>query len=141
MKTEVFSTIAYLIFGFQYVGFLMLFIRNAKSARKMALGREMLRRLSVAWRLIPVWATLAAGTIVACATGCYATVTAVTVILLPVLYHHWIISPSSIRSVSDMDDIRNVAYGKVITRGIRSRLLTAAVCANLCGFLMLHICI
>ena len=71
------------------------------------------------------------GIAAACMTEYHVTSMLMAMILLPVLHHHWIVSPLAVRSVADIEDMRNETFKKVISKGVRSRILTICICVNL----------
>lgn len=136
MKAELFATVVYFVFVIQLIISTLFFICNARSIRTIPLYVKMLEKMSWKWRLIPVFMSIALGLVAACVTGYHATSTLAVLLVMPILYHHWIMSPISVRSVSGIGDMRNPEYRKVIVKGVRSRLLTLSVCVNL--FLMYY---
>ena len=126
-----FTAVVSFVFGFQFVISLLLFIRNAKSVRKIPLFVDVRGRLSRRMRLMPVLIAALIGISVACMTEYHVTSMLMAMILLPVLHHHWIVSPLAVRSVADIEDMRNETFKKVISKGVRSRILTICICVNL----------
>lgn len=141
MKTEVFSTVACLVFGIQSILFLRMLVRNARSIMKIPLYVDFRGRMSAGWKLVPVLTLALTGIGAMCVTGYHFTSMLMAVVLLPVLYGHVMVSPSAVRSVADIEDMRNEAFRKVIARGMRSRVLTVCLCLNLlmmcCAFFSL----
>ena len=126
-----FTAVVSLVFGFQFVISLLLFIRNAKSIRKIPLFVDVRGRMSRRMRLMPVLIAALIGIAVASMTEYHVTSMLMAMILLPVLHHHWIVSPLAVRSVADIEDMRNETFKKVISKGVRSRILTICICVNL----------
>lgn len=125
-----FTTVLSIVFGFQFVISLLLFIRNARSIRKIPfyvdIQERMLRRL----RLTPVLIAALIGISVSYMTEYHVTTMVMVMILLPVLHHHWIVSPLAVRSVVDID-ARDDNFRKVISKGVRSRILMVCICMNM----------
>ena len=126
-----FTTVISSVFGFQFVISLLLFIRNAKSIRKIPLFVDVHGRMSRRMRLMPVLIAAFIGIAAAFMTEYHLTSMVMSMILIPVLHHHWIASPLAVRSVSDIDDMRDEKFKKVISKGVRSRFLTVCICVNL----------
>lgn len=126
-----FTAVVSFVFGFQFVISLLLFIRNAKSIRKIPLFVDVRGRMSRRMRLMPVLIAALIGIAVASMTEYHVTSMLMAMILLPVLHHHWIVSPLAVRSVADIEDMRNETFKKVISKGVRSRILTICICVNL----------
>ena len=126
-----FTIVISLVFGFQFVISLSLFIRNAKSIRKIPLFVDVHGRMSRRMRLMPVLIAAFIGIAAAFMTEYHLTSMVMSMILIPVLHHHWIASPLAVRSVSDIDDMRDEKFKKVISKGVRSRFLTVCICVNL----------
>ena len=126
-----FATIVSFVFGFQFVISLLLFIKNAKSIRKIPLYVDVQGRMSRTLRLMPIMIAALIGIAAACMTEYHVTSMLVAMILLPVLHSHWKVSPLAVRSVTDIEDMRNESFRKVISKGARSRILTIGICVNL----------
>lgn len=126
-----FTAVVSFVFGFQFVITLLLFIRNAKSIKKIPLFVDVRGRMSRRMRLMPVLIAALIGISVACMTEYHVTSMLMAMILLPVLHHHWVVSPLAVRSVADIEDMRNETFKKVISKGVRSRILTICICVNL----------
>lgn len=126
-----FTAVVSFVFGFQFVISLLLFIRNAKSIKKIPLFVDVRGRMSRRMRLMPVLIAALIGISVACMTEYHVTSMLMAMILLPVLHHHWVVSPLAVRSVADIEDMRNETFKKVISKGVRSRILTICICMNL----------
>lgn len=125
------TTLISMVFGFQFMISLLIFIRNARSIRKIPLHMDVRRRMSSPLRLIPVVVTALVGITVACVTEYHVSSMVMTMILLPILHNHWMVSPLAVRSVSEMEDVRNGTFRKVMSMGNRSRILTICICLNL----------
>lgn len=125
------TTLISMVFGFQFMISLLIFIRNVRSIRKMPLHMDVRRRMSSPLRLIPVVVTALVGVTVACVTEYHVSSMVMTMILLPILHNHWMVSPLAVRSVSEMEDVRNGTFRKVMSMGNRSRILTICICLNL----------
>ena len=126
-----FTIVVSFVFGFQFVISLLLFIRNAKSIRKIPLFVDVHGRMSRRMRLMPVLIAAFIGITAVVMTEYHVTSMVISMILMPVLHHHWIVSPLAVRSVSDIDDMRDEKFKKVISKGVRSRFLTVCICMNL----------
>ena len=126
-----FTAVVSFVFGFQFVISLLLFIRNAKSIRKIPLFVDVHGRMSRRMRLMPVLIAALIGISIACMTEYHVTSMLMAMILLPVLHYHWVVSPLAVRSVADIEDVRNETFKKVISKGVRSRILTICICVNL----------
>lgn len=126
-----FTAVVSFVFGFQFVISLLLFIRNAKSIKKIPLFVDVRGRMSRRMRLMPVLIAALIGISAASMTEYHHTSMVMSMILLPVLHHHWIVSPLAVRSVADIEDMRNETFKKVISKGVRSRILTICICVNL----------
>ena len=126
-----FTAVVSFVFGFQFVISLLLFIRNAKSIKKIPLFVDVRGRMSRRMRLMPVLIVALIGISVACMTEYHVTSMLMAMILLPVIHHHWVVSPLAVRSLADIEDMRNETFKKVISKGVRSRILTICICVNL----------
>ena len=126
-----FTAVVSFVFGFHFVISLLLFIRNAKSIRKIPLFVDVHGRMSRRMRLMPVLIAALIGISIACMTEYHVTSMLMAMILLPVLHYHWVVSPLAVRSVADIEDVRNETFKKVISKGVRSRILTICICVNL----------
>ena len=126
-----FTTVLSIVFGFQFVISLLLFIRNARSIRKISHYVDIQERMSRGLRLTPVLIAALTGIAVSFMTGYHVTTMVMVMILLPVLHHHWIISPLAVRSVVDIDDMGDEKIRNMISKGVRSRILTVCICMNL----------
>lgn len=126
-----FTTVLSIVFGFQFVISLLLFIRNARSIRKIPLYVDIQERMSRRLRLTPVLIAALIGIAVSYMTEYHVTTTVMVMILLPVLHHHWIVSPLAVRSIVDIDDARDEKFRKVISKGVRSRILMVCICMNM----------
>ena len=126
-----FTAVVSVVFGFHFVISLLLFIRNAKSIKKIPLFVDVRGRMSRRMRLMPVLIVALIGISVACMTEYHVTSMLMAMILLPVIHHHWVVSPLAVRSLADIEDMRNETFKKVISKGVRSRILTICICVNL----------
>lgn len=126
-----FTTVVSFVFGFQFVISLLLFIRNAKSIRRIPLFVDVRGRMSRRMRLMPVLIAALIGIAAACMTEYHVTSMLMAMILLPVLHSHWKVSPLAVRSVTDIEDMRNESFRRVISKGVRSRIFMVCICANL----------
>lgn len=126
-----FTTVLSIVFGFQFVISLLLFIRNARSIRKIPLYVDIQERMSRRLRLTPVLIAALIGIAVSSMTEYHVTIMVMVMILLPVLHHHWIVSPLAVRSVVNTDDAIDDNFRKVISKGVRSRILMVCICMNM----------
>ncbi len=126
-----FTTVLSIVFGFQFVISLLLFIRNARSIRKIPFYVDIQERMSRRLRLTPVLIAALIGIAVSYMTEYHVTTMVMVMILLPVLHHHWIVSPLAVRSVVDIDDAKDDNFRKVISKGVRSRILMVCICMNM----------
>ena len=125
-----FTTVLSIVFGLQFVISLLLFIRNARSIRKIPFYVDIQERMSRRLRLTPVLIAALIGIAVSYMTEYHVTTMVMVMILLPVLHHHWIVSPLAVRSVVDID-ARDDNFRKVISKGVRSRILMVCICMNM----------
>ena len=133
-------TVFYTYCGLHLCCALWVFIRNRKDLKKVELYREIANRYSWLILVIPILLALLVVLLLLIFTEYPVSTLMVFVMTLPLLTTHWTMDPITIRAATEPSDMRNPKYRTVISKCVKSRIITFYIIANaiLLEYLFLH---
>ena len=126
-----FATVMYIVFGIQFIVSGYLFLRNRKIMKDMNLYKEIYSRMSPIWLLLPLTICSLVCMILGVYTRYMYSPIFISLILIPLLNVHVVCEPCILRKVVTVADMRDKTFRRIITLGIRSRVLILVTVSNL----------
>lgn len=126
-----FATIMYIVFGIQFIVSGYLLLRNRTKMKNMYLYKDIYSRMSPMWLLLPLSICLLVCMILGVYTRYMYSPIFLSLILIPLLNVHIVCEPCILRKVVTVADMRDNTFRRIITLGIRSRVLILVTVSNL----------
>lgn len=126
-----FATIMYIVFGIQFIVSGYLLLRNRTKMKNMYLYKDIYSRMSPMWLLLPLSICSLVCMILGVYTRYMYSPIFLSLILIPLLNVHIVCEPCILRKVVTVADMRDNTFRRIITLGIRSRVLILVTVSNL----------
>ena len=126
-----FATIMYIVFGIQFIVSGYLLLRNRAKMKNMYLYKDIYSRMSPMWLLLPLSICSLVCMILGVYTRYMYSPIFLSLILIPLLNVHIVCEPCILRKVVTVADMRDNTFRRIITLGIRSRVLILVTVSNL----------